>query len=68
MKCVDLIFDMKYVVLFKRQDRIPNMDQWFDTEEDAEKRREELQEMFNWLYERNDKVEGNCIVWVEEKK
>lgn len=65
MKCVDLIFDMKYVVLFKRHNRTPNMDQWFDTEEEAENRCSELQGMFDWLYERNDKVEGNCIVWVE---
>ena len=30
----------RYVVLFKRQDRTPNMDEWFDNEEDAEKRSE----------------------------
>jgi len=32
---------------------------------DAEKRSEELQSMFDWLYERNNKVEGPCKVWVE---
>jgi len=58
MKC-------NYVVLFQRPGRVANMDQWFDTQWDAEKRCEELQSMFDWLYERNNKVEGPCKVWVE---
>lgn len=58
---------MKYVVLFKRPGRVANMDEWFDTKQEAEKRSEELQDMFNWLYERNNKTDGPCVVWVEEK-
>jgi len=58
---------MKYVVLFKRPGRIPNMDEWFDTKQEAEKRCEELQSMFDWLYEMNNKGDGPCNVWVEEK-
>ncbi len=68
MKCVGLIFDMKYVVLFQRPNRIPNMDQWFDDRKDAERRCSELIGMLDWLYERNNKVEGPSKVWIEEKE
>ena len=33
---------MKYVVLFQRGDRTPNIDEWFDTQYDADKRKKEL--------------------------
>jgi hypothetical protein len=56
---------MKYVVLFHRPGRIANMDQWFDTLEEAEKRCSELQAMFDWLYVRNNNVEGPTKCWVE---
>ena len=57
---------MKYVVLFQRPDRTPNMDEWFDNRKDAERRCSELIGMFDWLYESNNKVEGPARVWVEE--
>jgi len=43
------------------------MDEWFDTKQEAEKRCEELKDMFDWLYERNNRSGGPCDVWVEEK-
>ena len=55
----------KYAVLFQRPGRVANLDEWFDTQGDAERRSEELQSMFDWLYERNNKVDGPCKVWVE---
>tara|TARA_B100000925_G_scaffold269960_1_gene232109 strand:+ start:230 stop:409 length:180 start_codon:yes stop_codon:yes gene_type:complete len=58
---------MKYVVLFQRPGRVANMDEWFDTKQEAEKRCEELKDMFDWLYERNNRSGGPCDVWVEEK-
>ncbi len=65
MKCVDLIFDMKYVVLFQRPNSLPNMDEWFRKKEGADKRCEELQLMFDWLYFRNGKKEEKTVCWVE---
>jgi len=59
---------MKYVVLFKRPGRVANMDEWFDTQYDAERRCEDLQSMFDWLYERNNKVDGPAECWVECKE
>ena len=58
---------MKYVVLFQRPGRVANMDEWFDTKQEAENRCEELKDMFDWLYERNNRSGGPCKVWVEEK-
>jgi hypothetical protein len=55
----------KYAVLFQRPGRVANLDEWFDTQGDAERRSEELQSMFDWLYERNNKVDGPAKVWVE---
>lgn len=40
---------MNYVVLFQRGDRTPNIDSWHVTEEDAEKRVEELKGQFDWV-------------------
>lgn len=56
---------MKYVVLFKRGERVPNLDEWFDTQYDAERRCDELQGMFDWLYERTNRASDKCTVWVE---
>lgn len=56
---------MKYVVLFQRPGRVANMDEWFDKKWDAEKRASELRGMMDWLYERNNKVDGPCKVWIE---
>jgi len=56
---------MKYVVLFQRPGRVANMDEWFSTQVEAEKRCSELQGMFDWLYERNNKVDGPAKCWVE---
>jgi len=41
------------------------MDEWFSTQVEAEKRCSELQGMFDWLYERNNKVDGPAKCWVE---
>ena len=59
---------MKYVVLFRRPGRVANMDEWFDTKQEAEKRCEELKDMFDWLYERNNKAGGPCKCWIETKE
>ena len=59
---------MKYVVLFQRPNRIPNMDEWFDDRNDAERRCSEFIGMLDWLYESNNKVEGPSKVWIEEKE
>jgi len=59
---------MKYVVLFKRPGRVANMDEWFDSQVDAENRCKDLQSMFDWLYERNNKVDGPAQCWVECKE
>ena len=56
---------MKYAVLFQRPGRVANMDEWFSTKEEAQSRCSELQGMFDWLYERNNKVDGPCKCWVE---
>jgi hypothetical protein len=56
---------MKYAVLFQRPGRVANMDEWFSTQGEAEKRCSELQGMFDWLYERNNKVDGPAKCWVE---
>lgn len=56
---------MKYAVLFQRPGRVANMDEWFFTMEEAQRRCSELQGMFNWLYERNNKVDGPAKCWVE---
>lgn len=56
---------MKYAVLFQRPGRVANMDEWFSTKEEAQRRCSELQGMFNWLYERNNKVDGPAKCWVE---
>ena len=42
---------MKYVVIYQREGRMANMDQWYDTRPEAEKRCEELQGMFDWMWE-----------------
>ena len=59
---------MNYIVIYQREGRLPNMDQWFDKKIEAEKRCEELQGMFDWMYERNNKMEGPCKCWVECKE
>ena len=56
---------MKYAVLFQRPGRVANMDEWFSTKEEAQSRCNELQGMFDWLYERNNKVDGPAKCWVE---
>jgi len=56
---------MKYVVLFQRGDRTPNLDEWFMTQYDAEKRRKELQLMFDWLRDQNPKETEPVSVWVQ---
>ena len=56
---------MKYAVLFQRPGRVANMDEWFSTMEEAQRRCSELQRMFDWLYERNNKVDGPAKCWVE---
>lgn len=56
---------MKYVVLFQRGDRTPNLDQWFETQGDAECRKNELQSMFDWLKNHNPKSVEPVSVWVE---
>ena len=58
---------MKYVVIYQREGRMANMDQWYDTRPEAEKRCEDLQGMFDWMWERNNKLEGRCQCWIEEK-
>jgi|TARA_B100000035_G_C21010402_1_gene559357 hypothetical protein len=57
----------QWVVLFQRPGRVANMDEWFSSKVEAEKRCEQLQSMFDWLYERNNKSDGPCKCWVEEK-
>jgi len=56
---------MKYAVLFQRPGRVANMDEWFSTKEEAQRRCSELQGMFDWLYTRNNKVDGPAKCWVE---
>jgi len=56
---------MKYVVLFQRGDRQPNIDEWFTTLPDAEHRRKELQGMFDWLKQSNKNTTEDVSVWVE---
>tara|TARA_R100000773_G_C4204643_1_gene105937 strand:+ start:371 stop:565 length:195 start_codon:yes stop_codon:yes gene_type:complete len=58
---------MQYVVIYQREGRMANMDEWFDTRQEAEKRCEELQGMFNWMWEMNKKRERPCNVWIEER-
>ena len=56
---------MKYVVLFQRGDRTPNIDEWFDTQYDADKRKKELQRMFDWLNNKQTYETDPVSVWVE---
>ncbi len=56
---------MKYVVLFQRPESLPNMDEWFNMKECADKRCEQLQLMFDWLYLRNEKKGEKTVCWVE---
>ena len=59
---------MQYVVIYQIEGRrLVNMDQWCDKRIEAEKRCEELQGMFDWMYERSNTMEGPCKCWIEEK-
>ena len=59
---------MQYVVIYQIEGRrLVNMDQWYDKRIEAEKRCEELQGMFDWMYERSNTMEGPCKCWIEEK-
>ena len=59
---------MQYVVIYLIEGRrLVNMDQWYDKRIEAEKRCEELQGMFDWMYERSNTMEGPCKCWIEEK-
>ena len=59
---------MKYVVIYQIEGRrLANMDQWYDKRIEAEKRCEELQGMFDWMYERSNTMKGPCKCWIEEK-
>tara|TARA_Y100001970_G_scaffold67000_1_gene85414 strand:- start:8 stop:193 length:186 start_codon:yes stop_codon:yes gene_type:complete len=58
---------MKYAVLFKRGDRTPNLDELYDQKDEAERRCEELQHMFDWLETQSGKPQEHRDVWVEER-
>ena len=59
---------MQYFVIYQIEGRrLVNMDQWYDKRIEAEKRCEELQGMFDWMYERSNTMEGPCKCWIEEK-
>ena len=59
---------MQYVVIYQIEGRrLVKMDQWYDKRIEAEKRCEELQGMFDWMYERSNTMEGPCKCWIEEK-
>ena len=58
---------LKYAVLFKRGDRIPNLDELFENKDQAERRCEELQHMYDWLEQQSGKSSDHRDVWVEER-
>jgi len=58
---------MKYAVLFKRGERTPNLDELYDQKDEAERRCEELQHMFDWLETQSGKPQEHRDVWVEER-
>ncbi len=58
---------LKYAVLFKRGDRTPNLDELFDNKDQAERRCEELQHMYDWLELQSGKATDHRDVWVEER-
>ena len=58
---------LKYAVLFKRGDRTPNLDELFDNKDQAERRCEELQHMYDWLELQSGKSTDHRDVWVEER-
>jgi len=58
---------MKYAVLFKRGERTPNLDELYDQKDEAERRCEELQHMFDWLETQSGKPQEHRDVWVEAR-
>jgi hypothetical protein len=54
---------MNYVVLFQRGDRTPNIDSWHVTEEDAERRVDELKGQFDWMKSHQIKQSDSVKVW-----
>ncbi len=58
---------LKYAVLFKRGDRTPNLDELFENKDQAERRCEELQHMYDWLEQQSGKSSDHRDVWVEER-
>ena len=47
---------LKYAVLFRRGDRTPNLDEVFEDKDQAERRCEELQHMFDWMEQQSGKL------------
>ena len=58
---------LKYAVLFKRGDRTPNLDELFEDKDQAERRCEELQHMFDWMEQQSGKATDHKDVWVESR-
>jgi len=58
---------LKYAVLFRRGDRTPNLDELFEDKEQAERRCEELQHMFDWMEQQSGKLSDHKDVYVEER-
>ena len=58
---------LKYAVLFRRGDRIPNLDEVFEDKDQAERRCEELQHMFDWMEQQSGKLSDHKDVYVEER-
>lgn len=55
--------DSNFVVLFQRGDRTPNIDSWHVTEEDAEKRVDELKGQFDWVNINQQNDPDSVKVW-----
>lgn len=55
--------DSNFVVLFQRGTRTPNIDSWHVTEEDAERRVDDLIGQFEWLKTHHQKQSDSVKVW-----
>lgn len=55
--------DSNFVVLFQRGDRVPNIDSWHMTEEDAERRVDDLIGQFEWIKTHHIKQSDSVKVW-----